>query len=53
MHVRLAEIRKMIGQMKKLRLVAGAAQQREAEKLAAKIQEQAANIRSSIRKLLD
>lgn len=53
MDVRLAEIRKLLVQMTKLRLVEGAEQQREAEALAAKIQEQAANIRARIRQLLN
>ncbi len=52
-NARVSEIRRLIGKLKKLRLVEGAPQQREAEKLAAKIQEQAANIRANIRKLLN
>ncbi len=52
-NARVSEIRRLIGKLKKVRLVEGAAQQREAEKLAAKIQEQAANIRANIRKLLN
>jgi hypothetical protein len=51
--LRIAEMQKLITRLGKLRLSAGPAQCKEAEDLAAKIQEQAGLIRTKIRDMMN